>query len=238
MLTSLIIALAFLAGGLLTGALICGTCKQDCKVGKKEGMMVSEQTSIIERTAFIGDSWISAYVAGGSVNGGWPLYMGGLPKLRMGISGSTAKEWAEDKDGRLSLALALEEDYDTVIISLMGNDAFAALQDGHVSTAEVLAAISNMRKVVKSFTRLKKRVFVLQYSSPFYPGNKRFVEGGKAVGQINSAIEVACHFLPVEFIHTPTALLEEHFDGTDIHPNEAGHKALADYITQKICWKA
>lgn len=84
-----------------------------------------------ENILVIGDSWASAYEADTKQDAGWPEIMGIPVDLRQGISGSTAIEWAANEDGRFGWAIGTEARI--VIISLLGNDARAAVSDGRIN---------------------------------------------------------------------------------------------------------
>ena len=161
----------------------------------------------------IGDSWLKVVAGGGTP---WPDIIGAD---NQGISGSTAAEWAADRDGRLTKAKNTEAD--VVIISLMGNDARHAVADGVVTTNEIVAALRNMRTVIE--TVLRPLTIVLLYADPFCGDNAQARMG---VPLLNGAIKFACD-MPVVFLDTSKFLGREHFDGTDIHPNRAGHEMIA-----------
>lgn len=167
----------------------------------------------------VGDSWSSAVVAGEGDRMGWPLLLGIPDEMRQAVAGSTAAQWAADVEGRLTRA-AQTEAY-VVILSLLGNDAFAALSDGTVTPEEVSAGVSALRRVIE--TVRKFHTIVLLYADPF---GGRDLRSAIACPLLNAAI---CSALPagVETFDTRTVLLPEHFDGRDIHPNHAGHEAIA-----------
>jgi lysophospholipase L1-like esterase len=167
----------------------------------------------------VGDSWSSAVVAGEGDRMGWPMMLGIADDLRQAIAGSTAAQWADNFDGRLTRAA--QTSADVVIISLLGNDAFAAIADGTVTPDEVSAGVSALRRTVE--TVRKARTIVLLYADPFCG---RDIRSAIACPLLNAAI---CGALPdgVETFDTRSVLLPHHFDGRDIHPNRAGHEAIA-----------
>jgi len=167
----------------------------------------------------IGDSWSSAVVAGNDNHGGWPVLLGILADLRQAVAGSTAKQWAMDFEGRLSKAAAT--DADVAILSLLGNDVFAALGDGIITPAEISDGITNFRSVVERVR--KKRTIVILYTDPFFGRDKRFAY---ICPLLNATIRLSCPS-GVEFFDTSLVLRPEHFDGVDIHPNLKGHEAIA-----------
>ncbi len=173
----------------------------------------------IGRTIVFGDSWSSAVVAGGS-DGGWPVILGVPEENRQGVSGSTAAQWVSDFEGRL--VLVQETDADTVIMSLMGNDARHALADGEITADEVSNALLNMRRVVAHASKLN--TIVLLYADPFSGTNAM---SAKLVPLLNGAIKAACYGIPVIFADTSEWLSEQHFDGSDIHPTQEGHIVIA-----------
>ena len=167
----------------------------------------------------VGDSWSSAVVAGEGDRMGWPLMLGISDDMRQAVAGSTAAQWAADFDGRLTRAA--QTPADVVIVSILGNDAFAALADGTVTPDEVSAGVSALRRMVE--TVRKSRTIVLLYADPF---GGRDIRSAIACPLLNAAI---CGAVPdgVETFDTRTVLRPDHFDGTDIHPNRAGHEAIA-----------
>lgn len=166
------------------------------------------------KTISMGDSW-GKIVAGGGTP--WPDLLG---LDNRNVSGSTAQEWANNKENWLVEAQMAGAD--TVIVSLMGNDARHALEDGVVTPDEISTALRSMRAVVKAM--LPARVIVLLYADP-YEGRQQLSR--IAIPLLNSAIECACWGLPVEFLHTQYHLGDTAWDGKDIHPTQAGHEAIA-----------
>ena len=175
----------------------------------------------------IGDSWASAREADTGLDAGWPAMMGIQPELRQGISGSTAAEWHGDKDGRLTRAIQTQAD--VVIVSLLGNDARAAMADGQVTAEEIAAALLHMRTAVSAVQR--KLTIVLLYADPFCGQNP---QARIAVPILNGAIRAACFGMSVVFADTGSWLTSEHFDGRDIHPTQAGHAVIAERMAELI----
>ena len=165
----------------------------------------------------VGDSWASGVVAGSGC--GWPLLLGIPDALRQAVSGSTAQQWAMDFDGRLTRAARTQAD--VVVISLLGNDAMAAMTDGAVTVRDVADGLKHLRCVIEEVR--KPRTIVMLYADPFVGLQTRFAV---AVQMLNVAI---CSQLPpgVETFDTRTVLRHEHFDARDIHPNADGHVAIA-----------
>lgn len=168
----------------------------------------------------IGDSWSSAVVAGAPGHGGWPEILGLPGVMRQAVAGSTAAQWAYNFDGRLENAV--ETPAEGVVMSLLGNDAIAAMSDGVATPKEILEGLDHMRKVVDKVQ--KKVTVVVLYADPFFGKNKGYAV---MIPLLNSAIRLACPEW-VDFFDTYAILKPEHFDGTDIHPTMAGHQAIAD----------
>lgn len=157
---------------------------------------------------------------------GWPLMLGIAEDMRQAVGGSTAAQWAADFEGRLTRAA--QTPADVVILSLLGNDAYAALADGTVTPEEVEAGVAALRRVIE--TVRKSRTIVLLYADPF---SGRDARSAIACPLLNAAI---CSALPdgVETFDTRRVLLPQHFDGRDIHPTRAGHEAIADGLVARL----
>jgi len=166
----------------------------------------------------IGDSWIDC---------AWPVIMGILKPRRQGVSGSTAAQWASDYNGMLSRAVDTKAD--TVIISLLGNDARDAVSDGVVTLKERVDGVTNLNKVVKAVKR--KHTIVLLYADPFCGRDPRAAKG---IVLLNKAIRLACNGSDVDFADTGDCLTPAHFDGVDIHPNKDGQVAIAKMMTKLL----
>jgi hypothetical protein len=180
----------------------------------------------MQNCLIVGDSWSSAVVAGEGDRMGWPLMLGIRDDMRQAVAGSTAAQWAADFDGRLTRAA--QTPADVVILSIIGNDVFAALSDGIVTPAEISAGLSALRRMVE--TVRKDRTIVLLYADPF---GGRDIRSAVACPLINAAI---CGVLPdgAETFDTRAVLRPEHFDGSDIHPNRAGHEAIAAGLQEML----
>jgi len=142
--------------------------------------------------------------------------------MRQAVAGSTAAQWAADWGGRLTRAVNTPAK--TVIVSLLGNDAFAAMADAMVTPQEVADGAAALRRVVEAVR--KERTIVLLYADPFCG---RHWDAAVACPLLNLAIRST---LPegVETFDTRKILGESHFDGRDIHPNRAGHEAIAEAL--------
>jgi len=177
------------------------------------------------KTLVLGDSWASAIEADTGRDAGWPEIMGIPSDMRQAVAGSTAAEWAADKDGRLTRAINTEAD--AVIISLMGNDGRHAMSDGVLTIAEMVGMVRSMRRVVDTLQR--SLTVVLLYADPY---SGRDDTAAMGVSFLNSAIRWACRDLPVTFVDTGDWLTQEHFDGKDFHPTRAGHEVIAAHIAE------
>jgi hypothetical protein len=186
---------------------------------------VSEDYSVL----VVGDSWARAREGDTKEDKGWPYYMGIREEFRQGVNGSTAEQWASNKDGMLSKAAGTQADI--VILSLLGNDARAALADGKVSPEEFSAGLRNLREVVDTLSRTRDEVIVILYADPFSGQDKR---SKIALPLINGAIRMACSGLPVTFADTSKWLNKRHFVGRDIHPTKAGHKIIAKKMMELV----
>ena len=183
------------------------------------------------KTLVIGDSWASALESDTGLHRGWPFFAGIPVSLRQGVSGSTAAQWAADDGGRLTKAIASSHIVDSVIISLFGNDARHFADDGEITIREVLDSIQSHRKVVSSFSHVR-RVIMLAYTDPYFGGNPQAKLG---IPLINSVVRLSTvGTFNTTIFHSSEYLQPEHFDGTDFHPNQAGHRVLAQAISAFI----
>ena len=175
----------------------------------------------------VGDSYAAAREADTGKDEGWPKFLGVPAELNLGVSGSTADEWARNKDGRLQHAASIKPGSGIVVISLLGNDALKAWEDKKVTANEVFMGLWGLRVVV---SKLKQaRTYVLMYPDP-YCGKRP--EIAMAVPILNGAIRAACLGLDVEFVDLSMLLKPAHFDGKDIHPTRAGHAYLATKLRE------
>lgn len=168
----------------------------------------------------IGDSW--------SV--GWSSYLerfSGRKVHSQGIIGSTADEWAKNKNGCLSKAKSTKAD--TVIISLTGNDFQVAMKNDNMTSREIVAAYLSLRKVLKVLRR--KKTIIILYADPF---SGKDPMSRVAVPLFNAFIQISCIGFDVEFADTSQWLESIHFDGVDIHPNELGKKTIGKHLSNFI----
>ncbi|TRZ51558.1 MAG: SGNH/GDSL hydrolase family protein [Dehalococcoidia bacterium] len=166
----------------------------------------------------IGDSWGKVVAGGGTA---WPETLG---IRNLNVSGSRAEEWANNKNNWLSNAQECKADI--VIVSLMGNDYMAALQDGVISPLEIFSGLHSMKTVVTAM--LPAKIIVLLYADPF---NGKDDRSNIALPILNAAIRFSCIGLPVAIVDSSIFLTSIHFDGKDIHPNQLGHQTIADTMS-------
>lgn len=183
----------------------------------------------MDRVHSLGDSWCCIETPTG-VNRGWQVYAGLLPEHRHGMPGSTAAQWAADDGGILSRALATMRPGDIVFVSLVGNDFLRAIADGTLTFPEIGAARSALARVVDTLVAAKLRVILMGYG---HPRTDKFGSDIAVWGLCflirHVAQEAGTEYLPLADI----LVAEDHFAGTDIHPTEAGHRAIAAAVVAK-----
>lgn len=190
------------------------------------------------RILIVGDSHAKCRLPHGSVDSDAIANRLDVPdELRLAVSGSTAIEWASDKDGWLSRAQALAAECDAVLISLLGNDLFAAARDGHIETSEVAAAAGALYEVVRSIAIAAPRTFVLLYGYPYHDSNVRNI---LALEALDGAIEAVVETVRVvtgsriETIDERRIVSRSDWPGDDIHPLESGYIAIADEVARRM----
>ena len=177
----------------------------------------------------VGDSWAAAREEDTGLDEGWPLMMG-IPKShRQGVSGTTAAQWANNEDGMLKRARRASAD--VVIVSLLGNDARHAMDDGKIMPNEIATGLRDLRTVVK--TVMRKVTIVMLYADPYSGGNASSRIG---VPLINGVIQFACGGLPVVFAVTGQWLGPGQFNGKGIHPVKAGHRIIAENMKDLVAF--
>ena len=175
----------------------------------------------------IGDSWSSAVVAGVGDRCGWPQMLG-IPEANVqAVAGSTAAQWAEDFDGRLSVALATEAQ--CLVFSLLGNDMRQALADGSLTLDEAAAGIRALRRVAKAAG--KRRTVALLYADPTVGADPRM---SMAVMALNLVIAGTLEPLGIEFLDCWELLGPGHFAPPDIHPTREGHRLIAAALSATL----
>lgn len=177
------------------------------------------------RVLVVGDSWASAVEADTGKDAGWPQILGIEDEYRRGVAGSTAREWATNQDGILSDAEVMESD--TVIISLLGNDAREIWSDGKVTHDEVFMALGAMRMVAERLRR--ERTIVMLYADPFQGKDPEYAYG---LQMLNAGLRMATW--PATFLDLGKVLKPEHFDGKDIHPTRKGHEVIASAVEELL----
>lgn len=182
--------------------------------------------------ALFGDSYAAGRLPHSQTDGalrdalGVPLYND------FARSGSTAQQWAADKDGLLSALISSSAEI--TVGSLAGNDAFAAIADGVVTDLEKVVALASIFHVLMRLRR--RRVILMLYPDPFQgtrpdaaAGHRRLVEAISAVAGYANAINGNITLLDLS-----TVLGPQHFDGQDVHPSAAGYAAMAAAVRNQI----
>ena len=148
---------------------------------------------------------------------------------RLAVSGSTAAQWAADRDGWLTASA--NNDAPVVWISLGGNDAAAIAADGRADPPELRAAASNYLHTVRALARGRRLVIATAYADPWQGARKDCAAG---VLRLNSAVRLltarACNSLGVPFrvLEEPEILGANDYDGSgDLHPGAAGYTNMA-----------
>jgi len=171
------------------------------------------------RVLVIGDSYADAE---------WVKLLGVIPKYAQAVSGSTARQWADNENEMLGRAVCTGSP--VVIISLMGNDGLQAMKDGKVTPDEVydaLGALCHVRDAIK-----RERTIVFLYPNPY---GTEHPFANLLVTYLNFGIRAVFAALPgVEFINWGKVLGPECFSPPDIHPNELGQKIMAEHVKQVL----
>jgi len=185
---------------------------------------------IAPRILVVGDSWGSAVVAETQRDEGWPEMMELPVGMIQARDGSTACEWASDKDGMLSKALATP--CDRVIVSLGGNEMFRAYDDRNITPEEIGSASASLRKVVSDFQNKVGRdnVYVVLYANP-YPAR---IDATAAALALRAGIVFACpagtKFLDMQnVLNSP-----ECWSNGDFHPSFEGNVREANYVKEMV----
>jgi len=175
----------------------------------------------------VGDSISAAREADTGLDRGWPEIMGIPADMRQAVSGSTAAEWAMDRNGMLTKARNTQADI--LIMSIMANDIMRAASDGRVTGMEIAAAIYDMSQVLRALYR--PLTIVLLYADPFCGAN---AQAAAVVPRLNQGCRIACFGRDVVFVELGEILGPEHSYGTDIHPTRAGHAVIAAHLIDVI----
>lgn len=154
------------------------------------------------------------------------------------LSGSTAVQWAGDIDGRLTGVC--DAPANIAVGSLLGNDAFAALADGQITLDEALPSLAALALVLSRISR-EMPVLLMLYPNPFMGVPAVHPEAEQGVQRLNAAISAVAQVVNsatpcglVMLLNLGTVLRPEHFDGLDIHPNEAGYQAMGAAVLDLI----
>lgn len=175
-----------------------------------------------QRILLAGDSIMAGRIPHSGTDEGIGLSLALPAALRLAVSGSTALEWADDTDNRLTRACAtLPSD---VVVSLLANDVFRAMSDGSVSDEESAVSLAAFGYVVRRLRLAHPRVFCTLYQDPFF-GARPDVAAG--VGRMNRVIAAVAASCGCGVFDMPAFLRPEHYDGRDIHPSQAGYAAAA-----------
>lgn len=184
----------------------------------------------------LGDSY-SAAIEGDTHldHAGWAGMLN-IPEInRQAISGTTASDWVNNKNGMLDKALATP--CKVVIISLLGNDLMNAVKEHN---NELKSTVMDFAQDVVGYTllvnRLKasgKKVYLLAYTDPFSAQLNR--EAMVAATLLNMCVGKVAELTGACVLWSQLALNKpEHFTGDDIHPTHAGHQALATYTGAEV----
>ena len=175
------------------------------------------------KTLIIGDSWGAGHNADNGLDDGWR----GFDCRNLAVDGSTAQGWASNV-AWLESAVEAAKDADAVIVSLLGNDAFAAFADGRIDPSEIQEGHKNLRAVVEKFTG--KRIIVMLYAIPRIPDFRAVI----GLCLLNGAIRSACTGLTVEFADTQKWLTPDQVVGMPPHPTTEGWRVIRENMEQLI----
>lgn len=163
--------------------------------------------------------------------------VGAAPEMRLAVSGSTALDWARDIDDRLTRAEAHAYGADAVLVSLLGNDLFAAASDGNVTVAEIAASIAALYEVLHTLSGLPRRLFVLLYGQPYRSPTP---EQARGLALLNDAIKACANTVSmitdnaIEFIEEDAILDASDWPGDDIHPFESGYRKIGAELLRRL----
>ena len=181
----------------------------------------------MKRILVVGDSWAAGHVAETQTDEGWPVMAGVPDYLRQGVDGSTAVDWANDKNGMLTRALGTP--CDAVVVSLGGNDVMYA--GSKMTPALVAGIVRALSTVVNRLAEAHPQVWLMTYANP-YPDRP---DVGLAVMAMNFGIRLSGGSAKAKIFDTAKLLTEAgDFAAADFHPSLAGHRKLADAIVKEI----
>ncbi len=149
-------------------------------------------------------------------------------------SGSTAQEWAINKDELLHKVL--KSDANIAVGSLGGNDLFVALSDGVVTFFERIAMMGSLYAVLKKISDSKDVVILMLYPDPFNGTKPEAIDARK---QLTDALTLVVNAVNIEkgnvqLLDLSLILNSDHFDNIDIHPNAEGYKVMAKAILDMV----
>lgn len=179
-----------------------------------------------------GDSWSAAREADTGLDAGWPTALGLTVGNNFAISGTTAREWAVDKYGRLSEVLKCStERSGPIIFSLSGNDVRHASEDGIISFSEMLGTFLAVRSVVRQFPR-DRHLVMLMYCDPYFGSKKKARLGVALMNRICEIATFSCH--NIQRVYTAKFFKNTDFDGKDFHPTREGWSRFAPWLRDEI----
>jgi lysophospholipase L1-like esterase len=184
-----------------------------------------------------GDSYTAGRIPHTQTDGAFRAALGVPAYCDLAKSGSTAQQWAADFDDRLSSVVSSSADI--AVGSLGGNDAFAALSDGVVTWGEQTSSMISLTLVLSRIAE-KKPVLLMLYPNPYMGVPDKLPDAADKVRGLNELISSIADVInlsghnPVMLLDLGTVLRPEHFDGVDIHPTEAGYRAMAEAVMDII----
>jgi len=171
-----------------------------------------------------GDSWNKGFDdLSRTDDGGWVKQLSPMwyNPINLAVSGSTAKQWADDFEGRLSTIEVME--CDAVVMSLGGNDLLHAIADGMLTTSEIVTMLTSINTVLTRIKCFKKRLIVILYANP-KADRQDMAIGVKLLNAMIRQMAPA----DTEFIDCSTFLTSEDFYLLGgIHPNTKGYAKIA-----------
>lgn len=175
----------------------------------------------------VGDSYARAREGDTGLDGGWPTLLGVPVANQQAVSGSKAEEWASDVNGMLSKAVATPTG--VLIISLLGNDAFAIETSHDPSTAVLRAAAAYKALECVLVSLQRETMYVLLYPDAFDHKNQGYNIGLPMLnGAIRQAVAEVCPH--ANLVDLGKILDASDFNGTDIHPIHSGQVKIAEYF--------
>lgn len=179
-----------------------------------------------------GDSWSAAREGDTGIDGGWRRMIGIPARNHFAISGTTAREWADDKYGRLTEVIKRSCELDgPIVFSLVGNDIRHAAEDGVVSVSEMFDAYRAVKSIVRRFPR-DRHLVMLMYCDPYFGRNKKAMFGVYIMNRICELATFGRH--NVQRIYTSKFFTEADFDGKDFHPTRVGWKRFVPWLERRV----